>query len=100
VRKKKKKKKPKKKKKNRSSFAPLARSHKNTCVALGAQINFITGVNGSGKSALLHAISVGLGSRGNFSHKGGNLRLLIREGANTARIKIYLRNRVRIMTGV
>jgi chromosome segregation ATPase len=64
-------------------------------VQLGAQINFITGVNGSGKSALLHAISVGLGSRGNFSQKGGNLRLLIREGAHTARIKIFLRNRVR-----
>lgn len=51
-----------------------AHSHKHTTVALGRRINFLTGVNGSGKSAVLVAITVGLAGKANFTGRGASPR--------------------------
>lgn len=61
-------------------------------VVTGSQINFITGVNGSGKSALLVAINVALAGKMSFTGRGASVRTLVREGQNEARVFIRLRN--------
>ncbi|KAG8954943.1 Structural maintenance of chromosomes protein 6 [Tulasnella sp. 424] len=57
------------------------------------QINFITGRNGSGKSAALAAIQVGLGARPSLTGRGSSLQSLIQDNAEYAEIIIRMRNR-------
>jgi DNA repair exonuclease SbcCD ATPase subunit len=52
-----------------------ASSHKHTTVTFGKHINFITGVNGSGKSAVLIAITVVLGGKASFARAGLTFRV-------------------------
>lgn len=59
---------------------------------LGPQINFIIGQNGSGKSAVLTAISVGLGAKASETNRGSSLKLLIKNGCKSSRISITFRN--------
>ncbi|RLV91182.1 Structural maintenance of chromosomes protein 6 [Spathaspora sp. JA1] len=59
---------------------------------LGPQINFIIGRNGSGKSAILTGISVGLGAKASDTNRGQSIRELIKDGKSTARITIVLKN--------
>lgn len=59
---------------------------------LGPQLNFIIGRNGSGKSAILTGISVGLGARATDTSRGSSIKLLIKDGKNTARVTIVLAN--------
>lgn len=60
---------------------------------LGPQLNFIIGRNGSGKSAILTSISVGLGCKANETDRGKNLKDLIKRGTNTAKITIIFKNK-------
>ena len=59
---------------------------------LGPQINFIIGRNGSGKSAILTGISVGLGAKANDTNRGSSIRDLIKDGKSMSRITIVLKN--------
>ena len=59
---------------------------------LGPRLNFIVGNNGSGKSAILTAITIGLGAKASDTNRGSSLKDLIKEGANSARITLHLEN--------
>lgn len=67
-------------------------SHENFELSLGPQLNFIVGNNGSGKSAILTAITIGLGGKTSDTNRGTKLTDLIREGAYSAKITLYLDN--------
>ena len=49
-------------------------------IALGPLINFITGHNGSGKSAILTALTICLGGKASSTNRGQNLKSFIKEG--------------------
>ena len=48
--------------------------HDNLEVNLNRNVNFIVGRNGSGKSAILTALVVGLGGRASATNRGNSLR--------------------------
>lgn len=68
--------------------------HANCVVELGPRINYITGENGSGKSAILTALSVALGAKmksiGRSSSKSA--KGMIKSGANGAKIVVVMSN--------
>ena len=49
-------------------------------VAVGPLINFVIGHNGSGKSAVLTAITICLGGKASSTNRAGNLKAFIKEG--------------------
>lgn len=59
---------------------------------LGPQLNFIIGRNGSGKSAVLTGISVGLGVKASDTSRGSSIKNLIKDGKSTARVTIVFKN--------
>ncbi|RCK65465.1 Structural maintenance of chromosomes protein 6 [Candida viswanathii] len=59
---------------------------------LGPQLNFIIGRNGSGKSAILTGISVGLGANATDTNRGSSIKDLIKDGKSTSRITIVIKN--------
>ena len=61
-------------------------------ILLGPQINFIIGKNGSGKSAVLTALSVGLGAKASDTSRGSSVKDLIKDGKTTARVMIVFKN--------
>ncbi|KAI9485269.1 MAG: P-loop containing nucleoside triphosphate hydrolase protein [Benjaminiella poitrasii] len=67
--------------------------HKYLKIEFGPKINFVIGHNGSGKSAILTAITIALGANASATNRGKNLGDFIREGANAANITIHLTNR-------
>ncbi|KAI7868513.1 P-loop containing nucleoside triphosphate hydrolase protein [Spinellus fusiger] len=66
--------------------------HKHLKVDLGPKINFVIGHNGSGKSAILTALTIALGAKATSTNRGKKLNSLIREGANAALVIIHLTN--------
>ncbi|KAJ0182787.1 hypothetical protein K1T71_002156 [Dendrolimus kikuchii] len=66
--------------------------HENLEINLNRNVNFIVGRNGSGKSAILTALVVGLGSRASVTNRGSNLHSFIKKGANSASISIKIKN--------
>ncbi|KAK0235306.1 P-loop containing nucleoside triphosphate hydrolase protein [Armillaria nabsnona] len=66
--------------------------HRYLSFTFGPQINFIIGHNGSGKSAVLSAITVALGGRVNSTGRGNGLKSFIREGQSVAEVIIHLKN--------
>lgn len=58
----------------------------------GPQMNFIIGRNGSGKSAVLTGISIGLGAKATDTSRGSSIKSLIKDGKSTARITIEIDN--------
>ncbi|KZC07283.1 PREDICTED: structural maintenance of chromosomes protein 6 [Dufourea novaeangliae] len=62
-------------------------------VVLNPNVNFIVGRNGSGKSAILTALTVGLGARANVTSRGASVKGFIKKGKNTATIEITLFNK-------
>ncbi|KAH9990809.1 P-loop containing nucleoside triphosphate hydrolase protein [Russula vinacea] len=66
--------------------------HKFLTFKFGPQINFIIGHNGSGKSAVLTAITVALGGKATATGRGNGLRAFIREGQPAAEVTIQLKN--------
>ena len=54
--------------------------HKFLHVDIGPLINFIIGHNGSGKSAVLTALTISLGGKASATNRGGSLKSFIKEG--------------------
>ncbi|MFT7810673.1 structural maintenance of chromosomes protein 6 [Arapaima gigas] len=61
--------------------------------AFGSNVNFIVGNNGSGKSAVLTALIVGLGGKAHTTNRGSSLKGFVKEGESSADVSITLRNR-------
>ncbi|KAM9341065.1 structural maintenance of chromosomes protein 6 [Symphorus nematophorus] len=59
----------------------------------GPNVNFIVGNNGSGKSAILTALIVGLGGKATFTNRGVSLKDFVKTGENVADITVKLKNR-------
>lgn len=55
-------------------------------------VNFLTGRNGSGKSAILTALVVGLGAKASLTNRGSNVRGFIKMGENSGYVEIILYN--------
>ncbi|KDQ21431.1 hypothetical protein BOTBODRAFT_168698 [Botryobasidium botryosum FD-172 SS1] len=66
--------------------------HKLLSFKFGPQINFIIGHNGSGKSAVLSAISVALGGKATSTGRGSGLKSFIKEGESVAEVTIQIKN--------
>ncbi|XP_018302040.1 structural maintenance of chromosomes protein 6 [Mycetomoellerius zeteki] len=62
-------------------------------ITLNKNVNFIVGRNGSGKSAILTALTVGLGARANVTSRGTSVKEFIKKGRNSATIEITLVNK-------
>lgn len=54
--------------------------HEHFSVELGPLINFIVGKNGSGKSAVLTALTLCLGGKASATNRGQSLKSFIKEG--------------------
>lgn len=66
--------------------------HDHLNVELGPLINFVVGHNGSGKSAVLTAITLCLGGKAAATNRGASLKSLIKEGQDTGLLRIKLKN--------
>ncbi|KII83350.1 hypothetical protein PLICRDRAFT_47231 [Plicaturopsis crispa FD-325 SS-3] len=66
--------------------------HKRCFFKLGDQLNFIIGHNGSGKSAVLSAITIALGGKAADTGRGAGLKAFIREGQAAAEVSVTLKN--------
>ncbi|RDW73844.1 hypothetical protein BP5796_07286 [Coleophoma crateriformis] len=66
--------------------------HVNMQVQLGPLINFIVGENGSGKSAILTALSLCLGGKASATKRGGSLKSFIKTGEDNATLSVKLKN--------
>lgn len=66
--------------------------HRNLSIGLGPRINFIIGHNGSGKSAILTAITIALGGKATTTSRGSSLKDFIREGSSAAEVRVRMRN--------
>ncbi|CAN8104975.1 unnamed protein product [Discula destructiva] len=67
--------------------------HQKLFVQLGPNLNFIVGENGSGKSAILTAITLCLGGKASSTNRGGNMKAFIKEGQTEGRVSVKIRNR-------
>ncbi|KAK9241004.1 hypothetical protein V1525DRAFT_393424 [Lipomyces kononenkoae] len=66
--------------------------HKFLKIDFGPQINFVIGHNGSGKSAILTAITVCLGAKASVTNRASSLKSLIKEGCNSASVTVIIKN--------
>lgn len=66
--------------------------HKRLHVELGPLLNFIVGENGSGKSAVLTAITLCLGAKASSTNRGGSLKNFIKEGADSSVLIVKIKN--------
>lgn len=66
--------------------------HRHLLINLNPHINFIIGNNGSGKSAILSALTICLGGRASITQRATSLDSLIREGASSGKIRLKLNN--------
>lgn len=61
-------------------------------LSFGPHMNFIIGRNGSGKSAVLTGISVGLGAKALDTSRASSMKSLIKDGKSMSRIVVALDN--------
>ncbi|EME40173.1 hypothetical protein DOTSEDRAFT_56430 [Dothistroma septosporum NZE10] len=66
--------------------------HSKLTITLGPLINFIIGHNGSGKSAILTALTMCLGGKTKATNRGTSLKGLIKEGTESATLCVTIRN--------
>lgn len=66
--------------------------HEKLHVTLGPLINFIIGENGSGKSAILTAITICLGGKASSTNRGASLKSFIKGDREQANLEIKLKN--------
>jgi len=66
--------------------------HQRLHCELGPLLNFIVGENGSGKSAILTAITLCLGGKASSTNRGGSLKSFIKEGCDQARLVVKIKN--------
>ncbi|KAL8953621.1 MAG: hypothetical protein Q9222_000547 [Ikaeria aurantiellina] len=62
-------------------------------VPLGPLINFIIGHNGSGKSAILTAITICLGGKATATNRGQSLKSFIKEGTESSVLSVKIKNK-------
>jgi chromosome segregation ATPase len=66
--------------------------HEHLTVSLGPLINFIIGHNGSGKSAVLTALTICLGGKAAATNRAQNLKSLIKEGKDHSNVQVRIKN--------
>ena len=66
--------------------------HSRLTMRFSQSVNFIVGHNGSGKSAVLTGLVVGLGGKASSTSRGTSLKTLIKTGSNSAITEVTLRN--------
>ncbi|PSK54037.1 hypothetical protein B9Z65_7843 [Elsinoe australis] len=66
--------------------------HERLTVTLGPLINFIIGHNGSGKSAVLTALTLCLGAKATATNRGTSLKNFIKEGKDNAMVSVRVKN--------
>ncbi|KAJ5555482.1 hypothetical protein N7461_003952 [Penicillium sp. DV-2018c] len=66
--------------------------HDHFYVDLGPLLNFIVGKNGSGKSAILTAITLCLGGKASATNRGQSLKNFIKEGKDNSTIIVRIKN--------
>ncbi|XP_060877995.1 structural maintenance of chromosomes protein 6-like [Metopolophium dirhodum] len=66
--------------------------HSNFHLSLNPRINFISGLNGSGKSAIQTALVVGFGARASITNRATSLKSLIKYGQTSATVSITIAN--------
>lgn len=66
--------------------------HSKLRIKLGPLINFIIGHNGSGKSAVLTALTMCLGGKATATNRGASLKNLIKEGEDNATLAVKIKN--------
>ncbi|KAI9788704.1 MAG: Structural maintenance of chromosomes protein 6 [Candelina submexicana] len=66
--------------------------HSKLHVSFGPLINFVIGHNGSGKSAVLTAITLCLGGKASATNRGQSLKNFVKEGQETASLIIKIKN--------
>lgn len=59
---------------------------------LGPLLNFIVGENGSGKSAILTAITLCLGGKASSTNRGGSLKSFVKEGTEKSVLIVKIKN--------
>ncbi|KAH7670394.1 P-loop containing nucleoside triphosphate hydrolase protein [Dioscorea alata] len=66
--------------------------HGSLTIELGDWVNFITGQNGSAKSAILAALCVAFGCRAKGTQRASSLKDFIKNGCNYAAIFVEIKN--------
>ncbi|KAK3322112.1 P-loop containing nucleoside triphosphate hydrolase protein [Apodospora peruviana] len=66
--------------------------HERLHCELGPLLNFIVGENGSGKSAILTAITLCLGGKASSTNRGGSLKSFVKEGCERAVLTVKIKN--------
>ncbi|XP_055546157.1 structural maintenance of chromosomes protein 6 [Wyeomyia smithii] len=66
--------------------------HRNMIIDFNKRANLLVGNNGSGKSAILAALAVGLGCSANATNRSSSIKQLIKHGETQATIEIHLEN--------
>lgn len=66
--------------------------HSNLRIKLGPLINFIIGHNGSGKSAVLTALQICLGTKASETSRAKGLKSLIKTGTDKATVGVTIKN--------
>lgn len=66
--------------------------HDHFSVELGPLINFIVGKNGSGKSAILTALTLCLGGKASDTNRGQSLKSFIKQGKESSTIVVRIKN--------
>ncbi|KAB8293183.1 hypothetical protein EYC80_007527 [Monilinia laxa] len=67
-------------------------NHQNLNVPLGPLINFVVGMNGSGKSAVLTGITLCLGGKPSATNRGSSMKSLIKSGTERGMLLVRLKN--------
>lgn len=67
-------------------------NHENLNVPLGPLINFVVGMNGSGKSAVLTGITLCLGGKPSATNRGSSMKSLIKSGTERGMLLVKLKN--------
>lgn len=67
--------------------------HSSLQIELGEWVNFITGQNGSGKSAILTALCIAFGCRAKGTQRAATLKDFIKTGCSYALVEVELKNR-------
>ena len=66
--------------------------HSKLRIKLGPLINFIIGHNGSGKSAVLTALTICLGVKATATNRAASLKAFIKEGEESAMLSVRIKN--------
>lgn len=66
--------------------------HSKLRIKLGPLINFIIGHNGSGKSAVLTALTMCLGGKATATNRAASMKSLIKEGEESATLAVKIKN--------